>query len=184
MRRMRWPSKSLKSTLTLVFCGVTLAAAGFFTGKTWPDQTGVLEITTTPRQAKLELSLVGDQVAGKAPPESTLMLNEQVIKPSEDFKVSIGESLPVKWWGDLWSVELNVPAGIIITEGVTAASDKVEINMPTTSQGSYVASKSGEKYHPATGCSYADRIKSENKIYFNTPQEAETAGYEPSSCIT
>jgi len=52
-----------------------------------------------------------------------------------------------------------------------------------TARGQFVASKSGAKYHPATGCSYADRIKEENRIYFNTAKEAESAGYEPSSCI-
>jgi hypothetical protein len=51
-------------------------------------------------------------------------------------------------------------------------------------QGQFVASKSGAKYHPVTGCSYADRIKEENRIYFNTAKEAESAGYEPSSCIS
>lgn len=51
-------------------------------------------------------------------------------------------------------------------------------------QGQFVASISGTKYHPVTGCSYADRIKDENRIHFNTAKEAEAAGYEPSSCIT
>lgn len=45
-------------------------------------------------------------------------------------------------------------------------------------QGLYVASKNGAKYHLPT-CSGAKRIKEENKIWFNSKQEAEKAGYEP-----
>lgn len=42
----------------------------------------------------------------------------------------------------------------------------------------YVASKNGTKYHLPT-CSGAKRIKEENKIWFESKQEAEKAGYEP-----
>jgi hypothetical protein len=44
--------------------------------------------------------------------------------------------------------------------------------------GKYVASKSGSAYH-FPWCSGAKRIKEENKIYFNTKEEAEKAGYHP-----
>jgi len=43
-------------------------------------------------------------------------------------------------------------------------------------EGSYVASKNGKKYYPLS-CSGANRIKDENKIYFNTQALAESAGY-------
>ncbi|MCK4387048.1 MAG: hypothetical protein KAV41_03140 [Candidatus Pacebacteria bacterium] len=44
--------------------------------------------------------------------------------------------------------------------------------------GKYVASKNSDKYH-APWCSGAKRIKEENKIWFNSKEEAEKAGYKP-----
>ena len=48
---------------------------------------------------------------------------------------------------------------------------------PKTS-GKYVASKTGAAYH-FPWCSGAKRIKEENKIYFDTKEAAEQAGYHP-----
>jgi hypothetical protein len=46
--------------------------------------------------------------------------------------------------------------------------------------GSIVASKNGTKYH-FPWCSGAKRMKEENKIWFNSEQEAREAGYEPAA---
>ena len=46
--------------------------------------------------------------------------------------------------------------------------------------GKYVASKNSNKYH-APWCSGAQRIKEENKIWFNNKEEAEAFGYTPAS---
>lgn len=46
--------------------------------------------------------------------------------------------------------------------------------------GKYVASKNSDKYH-APWCSGAKRIKEENKIWFNSKEEAEAKGYTPAS---
>ncbi len=62
----------------------------------------------------------------------------------------------------------------------------VEKEVPTETsvspqQGSeYVASKNGTKYH-LPWCSGAKRIKEENKVFFQTKEEAEKAGYAPAS---
>ena len=45
-------------------------------------------------------------------------------------------------------------------------------------QGDYVASKNGSKYY-LTDCSGANRIKEENKVWFDTVDEAKAEGYEP-----
>jgi len=45
-------------------------------------------------------------------------------------------------------------------------------------QGDYVASKNGSKYYLTT-CSGANRIKEENKVWFDTVDEAKAEGYEP-----
>ncbi|HXK35286.1 MAG TPA: hypothetical protein VJ103_02180 [Candidatus Paceibacterota bacterium] len=47
-------------------------------------------------------------------------------------------------------------------------------------KGSFVASKNGMKYY-LTSCAGANRINEENKIYFDTKESAEAAGYAPSS---
>ncbi len=49
-----------------------------------------------------------------------------------------------------------------------------------TSEGGYVASKNGTKYH-LPWCGSAKQIKEENKIWFTTKEEAEKAGYTPAS---
>lgn len=47
-----------------------------------------------------------------------------------------------------------------------------------SSRGRYVASKSGTAYH-YPWCQGALKIKEENKVWFNTKEEAEKAGYKP-----
>lgn len=47
-------------------------------------------------------------------------------------------------------------------------------------QGKYVASKNGTVYH-YPWCPGAKQIKEENKIYFNTKEEAKKAGYRPAA---
>ena len=50
----------------------------------------------------------------------------------------------------------------------------------TMATGKYVSSINGSKYH-LPWCSGAQRIKEENKIWFNTAEEAKNAGYEPAA---
>ena len=44
--------------------------------------------------------------------------------------------------------------------------------------GTFMASKSGTKYYPK-GCRAGDRIKEENRIWFESREAAEAAGYAP-----
>lgn len=48
----------------------------------------------------------------------------------------------------------------------------------TEDNGQVIASKNGTKYH-YPWCSGATRMKEENKLYFNSIEEARAAGYEP-----
>ena len=70
------------------------------------------------------------------------------------------------------NLEAKLPSEAPAILGVTASS------LPTA--GSYVASKSGTKYH-LPWCSGALRIKEENKIWFQTKEEALRAGYTPAA---
>lgn len=49
---------------------------------------------------------------------------------------------------------------------------------PPATSGKYVASKESDKYH-YPWCRWAEQIKPENRIYFQTKEEAEAAGYKP-----
>lgn len=48
---------------------------------------------------------------------------------------------------------------------------------------SYVASKNGKLYY-RVGCGASTRILDKNKVYFNTTEDAVSAGFEPSSSCT
>lgn len=50
----------------------------------------------------------------------------------------------------------------------------------TAPQGKYAASKSGTRYHLAT-CPGAKSISAANKVWFDTKEAAEAAGYAPAS---
>ena len=52
--------------------------------------------------------------------------------------------------------------------------------LQTNTNGSLVASKNGSKYH-FPWCSGAQRIKEENKLWFNTTTDARNAGYTPAA---
>ncbi|MBI2120186.1 MAG: hypothetical protein HYT94_01015 [Parcubacteria group bacterium] len=78
------------------------------------------------------------------------------------------------------SVEIEFPKGQ--TAGVFApfATTSTIANAPTKTSGKYVASKNGTKYHLST-CSSAKSISQKNKVWFDTKEEAEGAGYTPAA---
>lgn len=77
----------------------------------------------------------------------------EIMYPSEQSAAVLGAS------------SLQLPASSLVT------SEKPEA-------GAFVVSKTGSKYH-LPWCPGAQRIKEENKIYFDTKEEAEAAGYQP-----
>ena len=72
---------------------------------------------------------------------------------------------------------VSQPLGAAAGESVISASE----NQAST-KGLFVASRGGTKYH-WPWCSYGQKIKSENQIWFNTEKEAQLAGYSPCNCI-
>ncbi len=67
--------------------------------------------------------------------------------------------------------------------GLSTQSAVLGVNTSiNTSSGNFFASTRGSKYYPVN-CSAGKTIKQENRIYFNTGEEAVKAGYELSgSC--
>lgn len=59
----------------------------------------------------------------------------------------------------------------------TVLDKSSDISIP---KGNFFASKRGKKYYPL-GCSAGKTIKDSNKVWFNTGEEATSAGYELSS---
>lgn len=88
----------------------------------------------------------------------------------------------------------TAPAQIIFSEGKVPAPIRTPDTGPNTAQNvvdtkagekqsgimQLVASKSGTKYHLST-CPGASQIKEENKIYFDSIESAEAAGYSPAA---
>lgn len=60
----------------------------------------------------------------------------------------------------------------------SALNSNFLLHNSTASQGRYVASKSGTAYH-YPWCQGAQKIKEENKIWFQTKEDAAKAGYKP-----
>lgn len=70
--------------------------------------------------------------------------------------------------------------------GANKSDGEVEFVIPTLSKidlnsqnFKYLASINGTKYYPK-GCNSANRIKSENRIYFKSGEDAEKSGFERS----
>jgi len=81
------------------------------------------------------------------------------------------------------SVELQtIPAGSAGAAAVlSSSSGGSESGVPAPdSKVQYVASRNGTKYY-FPWCSGVDRIKEENKVWFETKENAQKAGYTPSS---
>lgn len=69
------------------------------------------------------------------------------------------------------------PATLVTSQNSeTTKSEGKSVLQVKTEQIQFVASKSGSKYH-WPWCSFAERIKEENRIYFGSEQEAQAAGY-------
>jgi hypothetical protein len=72
---------------------------------------------------------------------------------------------------------LNQPANVISSVNTKNIAPKVvSVSKPKI----FFASNRGRKYYPL-GCSAGKTIKQENRIYFDSREEAERAGYELSS---
>ena len=81
-------------------------------------------------------------------------------------------------------MESKEPVRITHNEAAAIVSEKLLTGNEAVGQtvvgGKYVASKNGSKYH-FPWCSGAQRMKEENKIWFDSKDDAERAGYTPAA---
>lgn len=75
-------------------------------------------------------------------------------------------------------IETNVNSSV----QVMGKQSKSENTIPQNKTGMFVASKNSNIYH-SPDCQYAKRINDENKIWFNSAEEAKERGYNPHSCV-
>ena len=68
-----------------------------------------------------------------------------------------------------------------VSQSLNSAEQGIQ-NITQNAKGMFVASKSGTKYY-WPWCSWAERIKEENKVWFNSEAQAQQDGYSPSVCI-
>lgn len=102
--------------------------------------------------------------------------------------------LPPRVWGDLF-VAISILLVGLIAFGLgrlsVLYSEKPEVEIIYPSQGKqaggevlgavsygFVASKNGSSYH-LPWCAGAQTIREENKVFFDTKEQAEQAGYRP-----
>lgn len=104
--------------------------------------------------------------------------NSQEIIPVGSIMNDDGQSQLVERAKKEEKLEANkvVDSTPVTTDNAETQQAKKE--KKSVQKGIYVASKNGTKYH-LPSCSGAKRIKEENKIWFNSKQEAVQAGYEP-----
>ena len=74
----------------------------------------------------------------------------------------------------------SVPQTLATPTGESAVAPQ---GSQVSAMGLFVASRGGTKYH-WPWCSYGEKIKEVNKIWFNSEKEAKAAGYSPCACIT
>ena len=78
-------------------------------------------------------------------------------------------------------IQTQEPVSIENAPSTTGIGEtKEEATATSATEGAYVASKNGTKYH-LPWCGSAKQIKEENKVWFTTKEEAEAAGYTPAS---
>ena len=83
----------------------------------------------------------------------------------------------------------NEPSQIIIDKNIKIGLPDSNSSQVTNANnykilGNFLASINGKAYYPKD-CTAANRIKEENRIWFNTKEEAESQGYKPAqNCVT
>lgn len=72
---------------------------------------------------------------------------------------------------------------VIIDESGSSTTAAAILSGVESEKGMFVASKGGTKFH-WPWCSYAQKIKAGNQVWFKTEKEAQDAGFAPCGCIS
>ena len=77
-------------------------------------------------------------------------------------------------------VENALIAGVGVAGEAEEKKENIALGLPARAGGQIVASKMGAKYH-FPWCAGASQIAEKNKIWFDSVEEAQKAGYAPAS---
>lgn len=128
------------------------------------------------------MSIPGPEVSSKQAllrvPADLVLVGIAVLACAASFGLGIlaGKEMDAKGQEDaVWIEQLSRASEGQVASALAATPEPAA---PTT--GKYVASKTGEKYY-LPSCGSAKRIKEENKVWFDTKEDAERAGYEPAT---
>ncbi|MBI3305675.1 hypothetical protein HYZ82_00905 [Candidatus Nomurabacteria bacterium] len=80
--------------------------------------------------------------------------------------------IKIEYQGTQSDLDANAISSLISVKEISTSQNSVDKN--------FFASNRGTKYY-SIGCSGGKTIKQENRVYFDTREEAEKAGYELSS---
>jgi len=132
----------------------------------WDGQTQTVTAVKGSTEAKLT---IGSHIAYKKGQPVTLdvpakIINDRTMVPLRFVSEALGAA--VDWNGE--------------TQTVTITSNKGEEQTPKQppATGNYVGSQKSDKYHLPT-CRWAEKILPENRVWFQTEEEAVGAGYQP-----
>lgn len=158
----------------------------FLLGFKWPRTIPELIVIDQPTKPLLAITSSSKELTVAAPAETLLSIDDRVTEVGEPLSVTWSTNpKTIRWWNPNWSVEISLEGDLGSAIETSSAPNASASSETSSSAGSakYVASSGGTKYHPSDDCHYADRIKPENRVYFDSTTAAEAAGYEPSSCF-
>ena len=94
--------------------------------------------------------------------------------------ILVGKDLEREKAGNGFWIEQLPEGSMGPAAAIEALPEKKEAASVGSSSGTYVASKNGTKYY-LPSCGSSKRIKEENKVWFQTKEEAQAAGYGPAA---
>lgn len=111
--------------------------------------------------------------------EYSASVSSSVTQNAQIDKSQIGGKVSTKYPGTLAQANID-PVAWMLYPGTGPATNSgsgvADATQQSAGSGKYVASKNGAKYYPID-CSSANRIKAENRVFFDSAAEAERAGY-------
>lgn len=120
-------------------------------------------------------------------PEGALTIAIVVLASSASFGLGMLAEREIHQEGEGIRIEgapteSTQEAGAVLGAAIAAPAPKAPTPSPApaATSGNYVASKSGTKYY-LPWCGTVKRIKDENKVWFDSKEEAEAAGYQPAA---
>ncbi|MFC1617933.1 hypothetical protein ACFL2B_01480 [Patescibacteria group bacterium] len=188
--------RKIKAKIVLVISAILMCALSFYAGRlslraaSSEDDLASIETeedTTSPTPVSLAMQSGEDQNwHGTIEGEATVKAGEEVIAIDESGKFQVAPGTILTAYTDLFEFTSTLPAAPVAKcpelTPTTATSQPMPVATTPAATGQFVASKNGKKYHP-TDSGTAKRIKEENKIFYQTKQAAEAAGYEAGASV-